>query len=191
MLCSSSQVTDHNCHFCDDYFCICFTDVPALTETKAALMENNRSMKEANTESSHKCELQWLAALMENNRSMKEANTESSHKCELQWILVACPTYTCSQLLPHPQAATNHFHPPKTAFFLQNYHLFIKLGKLYSELHENNGKATQLPDVLHLPTEECQNWHWKVVDTESLKTDWLWSLFFKLSEFFRNQFSPL
>lgn len=145
MLCSSSQVTDHNCHFCDDYFCICFTDVPALTETKAALMENNRSMK--------------------------EANTESSHKCELQWILVACPTYTCSQLLPHPQAATNHFHPPKTAFFLQNYHLFIKLGKLYSELHENNGKATQLPDVLHLPTEECQNWHWKVVDTESLKTD--------------------
>ena len=109
---------------------------------------------------------------------MKEANTESSHKCELQWILVACPTYTCSQLLPHPQAATNRFHPPRTAFFLQNYHLFIKLGKLYSELHENNGKAAQLPDVLHLPTEECQNWHWKVVDAESLKTDRLWSFCF-------------
>lgn len=78
----------------------------------------------------------WIetkAALMENNRSMKQATTESSQKCELQWILVACPTSTCSQLLSHPQAATNHFYPPRTAFFVQNYHLFIKLGKLYSD----------------------------------------------------------
>ena len=78
----------------------------ALTETKAALMENNRSITEANTESSHKCELQWLAALMEWLIAL--INEGSKYRIITQmWITMDSCSLSYLHLFPTPSTFTS------------------------------------------------------------------------------------